>query len=50
MPPDPEDDALAREVYVGDAYTEFGEVTADDARALAGQLAASAAAGSWLWS
>jgi hypothetical protein len=38
MPPDPEDDALAREVYVGDAYPEFGEVTADDARALAGQL------------
>ncbi len=38
MPPDPENDVLGREVYVGDAYKEFGEVTAADARALAGQL------------
>jgi hypothetical protein len=50
MPPDPEDDALAREVYVGDAYTEFGEVTADTPGRSPGSSAASAAAGSWLWS
>ena len=30
-----ETEVLRREVYVGDAYKSFGEVTADDARALA---------------
>ncbi len=32
------DDVLAREVYVGDAYKPFGELTAKDARALAEQF------------
>ncbi len=32
------DDLLAREVYVGDAYKPFGELTADDARSLAEQF------------
>ncbi len=32
------DDVLAREVYVGDAYKAFGELTAKDAGALADQF------------
>ena len=32
------DDVLVREVYVGDAYKPFGELTAQDARALAEQF------------
>ncbi len=32
------DELLAREVYVGDAYKPFGELTANDARALAEQF------------
>jgi hypothetical protein len=32
------DEVLAREVYVGDTYKSFGEVTPDDARALADQF------------
>ena len=38
MPAEREDDVLSREVYVGDAYKKFGEVTADDARGLAERL------------
>ena len=34
----PEDDPLAREVYVGDAYKRFGELNAADARALGEQF------------
>ncbi|MGA8218401.1 MAG: hypothetical protein WB771_07530 [Solirubrobacterales bacterium] len=34
----PEDDVLGREVYVGDEYKRFGEMTTEDARALAEQL------------
>ena len=30
-----ENEVLAREVYVGDSYKPFGELTAEDARALA---------------
>jgi hypothetical protein len=32
------DDLLAREVYVGEAYKPFGDLTAQDARALAEQF------------
>ena len=32
------DDLLARQVYVGDGYKPFGELTAQDARALAEQF------------
>ncbi|MFT3864479.1 MAG: hypothetical protein QM729_09410 [Solirubrobacterales bacterium] len=39
-----EDDPLRRQVYVGDAYREFGGLTAADARA---QAAALAGAGNW---
>ncbi|HEX2358840.1 MAG TPA: hypothetical protein VHH72_03385 [Solirubrobacterales bacterium] len=34
----PSDDLLARQVYVGDRYKPFGELTAEDARALAAGL------------
>jgi hypothetical protein len=33
-----ENEVLRREVYVGDGYKPFGEVTPDDARALAEQF------------
>jgi hypothetical protein len=35
VPPGPDDELLSREVYVGSAYKRFGDVTPDDARALA---------------
>jgi hypothetical protein len=35
---DQDDDLLGREVYVGDTYKRFGEMTADDARILAEQF------------
>jgi hypothetical protein len=37
MPADGEE-LLAREVYVGDAYKPFGELTAEDARTLAARF------------
>lgn len=37
MPPDP-GDILRRQVYVGEAYKAYGELTAADARALAAGL------------
>jgi hypothetical protein len=33
-----EDDVLAREVYVGDGYKRYGELTVSDARTLADQF------------
>lgn len=39
-----EDDLLGRELYVGDSYRRFGELTAADARAQAERLAS---AGGW---
>jgi hypothetical protein len=38
MPVGRDDELLDREVYVGDAYKRFGELTAEDARALAEEL------------
>ena len=35
MAPGPDEDVLDREVYVGDGYKRFGELTPADARALA---------------
>jgi hypothetical protein len=41
---DPEPPPLEREVYVGGSYRRFGELTAEDARAQAAELAG---AGAW---
>jgi hypothetical protein len=38
MPPSGRDDPLARQVYVGDRYKPFGEITAEDARSQAAGL------------
>jgi esterase/lipase superfamily enzyme len=38
MAPDTDEEVLNRQVYVGDRYKRFAELTSDDARALAEQF------------
>jgi hypothetical protein len=43
--PDDRIEVLVREIYVGDGYKRFGELTAEDARSLADQLSGHAGGG-----